>query len=206
MISEDITMNVFIEECENIFRLKIKFDTVYTSVFFIKAPNCNILVDCATTEADVKECIIPALNMLGYDLSEIKYLVLTHSHGDHAGGLDTVLSIAPEIEVVTAEQKLTEDIFSYSLPGHTPDCIGVFDKRTSTLLSGDGLQGAGVDKYRCYAQDKDSYLQTIEKIRKDKAIKRILFSHAYEPWFKDAVSGRREIEACLDDSIEYIRR
>lgn len=142
-------MSQFINEIENIFRLKIPFDTVYTSVFLIKSEGRNILVDCATTSDDVNRYILPALAALGYSLSDVTAIVLTHNHGDHAGGLHHILELNPDIEVVTDARTITKDLSAYPLPGHTLDSIGVFDSRTNTLISGDGLQGAGVDKYRC---------------------------------------------------------
>jgi glyoxylase-like metal-dependent hydrolase (beta-lactamase superfamily II) len=85
------------------------------------------------------------------------------------------------------------------MKGHTLDCIGVFDKTSGTLISGDGLQGKGVGKYRCSLQSKKGYLDTIEKIEKDKRVENILFSHAYEPWLQDCIYGRANVEKCLQD-------
>ena len=56
-----------------------------------------------------------------------------------------------------------------TLAGHTDDSIGVLDERSHTLISGDGLQGAGVDKYRCSLYNKNAYIETIEKIKNDKS-------------------------------------
>ena len=81
----------------------------------------------------------------------------------------------------------------------------MFDGATGTLISGDGLQGAGIGKYRCSLESKEEYLKAIEKIRLDKKIKNILFSHAYEPWYKDGMFGRENVERCLQDCIKYIK-
>ena len=132
----------FLEDIKGIYRLKVPFDTVYTSVFLIKSERGIILVDCATTNTDVDECIIPALKRLGYSPSELKIIVLTHRHGDHAGGLERILHYAPDIDVIKTPCQITESISTYPLPGHTLDSIGVFDKRSGTLISGDGMQGA----------------------------------------------------------------
>ena len=85
-------MNEFKKEKSWIYRLKIPFDTVYTSVFLIRSAFGNLLVDCATTDEDVDQCIVPALKRLGYDLSDIRMLILTHRHSDHAGGLARVFA------------------------------------------------------------------------------------------------------------------
>ena len=171
----------FYEEISGIFRLKIPFESLYTSVFLIKSPTGLVLVDCATTDYDVNEYIIPALLRLGYGIADISYLVLTHSHGDHAGGLSRISELAPGIKIVTSVCRLFEGIYTYSLAGHTKNCIGVIDERTNTLISGDGIQGAGVGQYRCYTEDPEAYIETLTKIKKDKRIQNILFSHEYEP-------------------------
>ena len=53
-------MNGFKKEKSWIYRLKIPFDTVYTSVFLIRSAFGNLLVDCASSGEDVDQCIVPA--------------------------------------------------------------------------------------------------------------------------------------------------
>ena len=198
-------MEGFIKCTDGIYRLKIPFDTVYTSVFLIETKEGLALVDCATTDGDVDGYIVPALKKLGYSLSDVKLLVLTHKHGDHAGGLSRVLYHAPTIEVVREERELFDGIRAYPIPGHTPDFIGVLDERSSTLISGDGLQGAGVDKYRTSVPEREEYFCSLERIRGDEKVKNLLFSHAYEPWCKDAILGRAEVLECLEVCARYVK-
>ena len=195
----------FCEEIKNIYRLKIPFDTVYTSVFLITSPPRAILVDCGTTAEDVKEYIVPALKKMGYDLSCVPMIVLTHGHGDHAGGLAEILKFAPNIEVVRSVREISDGIYTYPMPGHTEDCIGVLDTRSHTLISGDGLQGAGVDKYRCYTENPSKYLDTLSRVRNDGEIENVLFSHAYEPWNSGRAIGRGEVNTCLDECLKYVK-
>ena len=197
-------MEKFVKEVEGIYRLRVPFERIYTSVFLVESEDLAILVDCATTSDDVDGIILPALRDIGYELSDIYAIVLTHRHGDHAGGLERILSHAPDIKVIEGACTVSQDISVFPMPGHTEDMVGVFDKRTGTLISGDGLQGAGVDKYRCYVKSRDAYLETIERIRNDKRIENILFSHAYEPWYKDGAFGRETVEACLSDCLKYV--
>ena len=199
-----ILEKIFCKEADGIYRLKVPFYNIYTSVFLIVTNEKRILVDCATTDEDVDGYIVPALNAFGYELSDIDMIVISHKHGDHSGGLSRVLSIVPDIDVVTEEKILCDDISTYALAGHTTDCIGVFDGRTDTLITADGLQGAGVDKYRCSIKDKAAYLETLEKIKNDEKIKKLLFSHAYEPWYIDRIDGREEVLKCLLDCTEYL--
>ena len=197
-------MNRFCKETDGIYRLRVPFEAIYTSVFLIQGLSEVILVDCATTGNDVDLHLVPALQAMGYSLSDIQALVLTHRHDDHAGGSARVLQLAPHIEVVRDVRMLDEGIFTYPMAGHTEDCIGVLDTRSHTLISGDGLQGAGVDKYRCYLKQPAAYLQTIRSIQTDERVETILFSHAYEPWNKDAVRGRAAVMACLSECKTYV--
>ena len=199
-------MRDFYHETENILRLKVIFESVYTSVFLITAERRAFLVDCATTARDVDEVILPALLKAGFALSDIDALILTHGHGDHAGGLSRIRELAPRIRVVREPCSLTDEILTYPLPGHTQDCIGVLDTRTGTLISGDGLQGAGVDIYRCYLEEPRLYEKTLAAIEKDGRIENLLFSHAYEPWYRDKVVTREEVLDCLKQCYEYIER
>lgn len=197
---------VFLKETEYIYRLKIPFETVYTSVFLIKSTSGVFLVDCATTEVDVDDVILPALSALGYTPSDVKAVIVTHKHSDHAGGLPRLLSHMPEIEVVTDIRPLCDGVSTYALPGHTSDFVGVLDTRTNTLISGDGLQGAGVDKFRCSLDNAKAYEETLLKIEKNEKIENILFSHAYEPWNKDTLFGRESVLECLKICKKYVRR
>ena len=193
-------------EADGIYRLRIPFAEIYTSVFLIVAEERRILVDCATTEHDVDCCIVSALKKMDYELSDIDTIVLTHRHGDHAGGLDRIMALNPHIKVVSDLGMLCENIYTYPMTGHTRDSIGVLDMRTGTLIAGDGLQGAGVDRFPCYTQDQEAYVQTIERIRCDTAIENLLFSHAYEPWCADRQIGRTNVLKCLKLCIDEIEK
>jgi glyoxylase-like metal-dependent hydrolase (beta-lactamase superfamily II) len=181
----------------------VPFEDLYTSVFLIKTEKENILVDCATTNNDVKEFIIPALKKENLTLKDINYLVLTHSHGDHAGGKNAIVKENPNVKIIK-DQAFFDGLEIYKMPGHLLECIGVLDLIDGTLISGDGLQGKGVSRYPCYLESKEEYIKTIEKIKNDKRINGLLFSHAYMPWYKDSAKGRAQVEKCLQDCIKEI--
>ena len=196
---------LFFEEMQDIYRLTIPFQSVYTSVFLIKTEDGYILIDCATTKEDVDGYIIPALEKYGISLSDVKKIVITHDHSDHAGGLPQILKRIPHIEVVKELTRLADGVCTYPLYGHTKDFVGVLDERSGTLISGDGLQGAGIKQYRTLLADKDAYVETLERIRLDERIENVLFSHEYEPWYKNKMLGRENVLACLEECKKYIK-
>ena len=196
--------NGIIKEANGIYRLKIPFEETYTSVFVLEIENGVLLVDCATTDFDVDNYIVPFLLKLGKSIEFVTYLVLSHEHIDHAGGLKRLLQLNGLIKVIDSVEKLPSGLEIYKMAGHLNSCIGVFDAKTKILISCDGLQGAGVSKYKCSIGDKQGYIDTIERIKKDKRIEKILFSHPYEPWCKNFVEGKEEIDKCLSDCLKYI--
>ena len=199
----------FIKKTDEIYQLRVPFMSVYTSIFLIEAEGRWLLVDCATTGEDVDGYLVSALSDMGLSLWNIDALFLTHRHSDHSGGLERVLELAPCIKVVdfasersscikTVDWPLSRKIVTFPLAGHTADSAGVLDLRSGTLISGDGIQGAGIGKYRCLVSDFDSYFEALDRISADERIKNILFSHAYEPWLADTVLGREAVLECLD--------
>ena len=194
----------FYKEAEGIYRLKIPFESVYTSVFLVVAKEGLVLVDSATTKEDVDEWIVPALAALGYALQDIRYFVLSHRHYDHDGGLPRILQICPEIEVVESAKELFCGVFTYPLHGHAENCTGVFVQKANTLITADGLQLNGLADYPCNVPFKDAYKQTLARVREDERIENLLFSHDYRPYHKDFVHGRENVLLCLDDCLRYI--
>ena len=63
--------NKFHNATDGIYRLKILFDTVYTSVFLVETDIGDILVDCASNARDVDEFIVPALEKMGRNIGKV---------------------------------------------------------------------------------------------------------------------------------------
>ena len=74
--------------------------------FLIETAHKKFLFDCGHTGAAWQNA--RALNV---DLSKIKFVVLSHSHYDHAGGFSTLLNFAP-IEKIFTGQNFWQEKFS----------------------------------------------------------------------------------------------
>jgi metallo-beta-lactamase class B len=68
------------------------FDNLYfvglpsVSSWAVKTSEGIILIDALNNAKEAEEVIVPALKHMGLDPAQIKYLLVTHSHGDHYGG------------------------------------------------------------------------------------------------------------------------
>lgn len=68
------------------------FDNLYSigqnavSAFALDTSDGIILIDALNNEAEAREIIVPNLVALGLDPARIRYVIVTHGHGDHWGG------------------------------------------------------------------------------------------------------------------------
>ncbi len=76
-------MHEFKEAVKDIFVLRSPFSIVWTGITLIRGEK-NFLIDSGADAPEVY--LIPALNKLGLDISDIDYLLNTHCHGDHIAG------------------------------------------------------------------------------------------------------------------------
>lgn len=69
------------------------FDNFYyvgmnsVGAYVIKTSEGLILIDGLNSEQDARQHLVPGMQALGLDPAEIKYVIVTHGHGDHYGGV-----------------------------------------------------------------------------------------------------------------------
>lgn len=204
---------MFIQETEGICRLCVPFENLTTSVFLLMTQEGPVLYDCATTAADVENVVLPALMERGIAPENLRSIVISHAHADHSGGLTALLQYAPDLEVIARKcgqgvytpadgEVLFGSLRALHLPGHTMDCLGLYDLHTDTLLTADALQLRGIGRFGCSLAAPEDYIRTIERIR-CLAPYRILTAHAYEPYGEKA-EGAAEIARYLCGCIETL--
>lgn len=199
-----------------LYRLKIPFENIYTTVYFALTSEGCALIDSGTYPDDVYRYILPALSDLGIGEADVKHLLLTHDHGDHSGGIARLAECLPNAKVSACFTKrvdftplsdgeiLLGRLQVIYLFGHTKNCVGYFDLLTKTLLSGDCLQLDGVDKYRNGIAYADEYRMSINKL-KDMDILRIVAAHDYEPLGAIA-EGREGVLEYLNTCLLYLKK
>lgn len=76
--------------------------------FFIKKDNCKILFDTGQTGI-----LIDNAKKLGVNLEKVEYVILSHGHYDHTGGLESFLKINKKAKIIL-HQKSMEKRYSNS--------------------------------------------------------------------------------------------
>ena len=165
--------------------------------------------------------IFPQLEELGFKPENIKQVVLTHAHHDHAMGAFMILDrIRPRILVHEADTKYIATSFGdalvkiqegdivetkigsfdvYLTPGHTPGCICLHDKDTKILISGDTVFPDG--HYGRYDGESGSHEATVESLRKlDGLDVEYLLSGHGSPVLED---GNRHIDMALRSATRW---
>ena len=184
----------FEEIAKGIFRLKVPFEDLYTAVFAVIHQNRIALIDTATTDFDVDTYILPALKELTErEGGELRYLLLTHRHSDHAGGVRRLAEHFPKVPICSFEEmnvscfhRLTDGELLMNrlrvvhLPGHNAYSVGYLDEANRLLLSGDCLQLRGVGKYTHGIRDREAYLVSVARLERME-LSAIVASHEYVP-------------------------
>lgn len=193
---------------DGIYKLNIPYDDGFTSIFALE--NCKewMVVDFGATDYDGKFYIISAIKKMGF---VPKYLVCSHIHEDHSGGLKIIAKEFPKAEIwtfsrdlkiekninyLTDEQIFLERYKFLSLKGHTDCSCGILDMKNNVLLSFDCLQGIGIGKYSPNIDNASEYEKTLKKIL-SLNLDGIVASHEYEP-FGSVAFGKEEVFEYID--------
>ncbi len=126
----------------------------FVSAYVLARGNEVAIVDTGT--AGNADKITDALSALSFGWHDVDHVVVTHAHGDHVGGLDQVLTLAPaavgyagagDVESLAAPRDLVsitdgDEVFGLHVigtPGHTPGHISVLDPGSGLLVAGDAV-------------------------------------------------------------------
>lgn len=195
----------------NIFRIRVPFENFTTSVYIYRCEQGVAIIDTATYSSDVDEYILPALEKLNIPVENVKFILLSHEHHDHVGGLGRLSKVminarvGAAFDVVDDSLRLEDNmniignLLAVTLPGHTYSSLGFFDTESRTLLSADCLQLDGVDKYRNGVCDVPLYIASMEKL-KSMGIARIVAAHDYIP-LGSIAEGSEAVEHYLNECI-----
>lgn len=125
------------------------------NAFVLRRGNNIALID-TLMRPDHSEVILGALGHADAGFADINYIVLTHHHPDHSGGLATINDRSPQaqilcgaadIDALRGSTGITADAVEdgdtvvgldvIPTPGHTPGHLCLFDRDSSTMFLGD---------------------------------------------------------------------
>jgi glyoxylase-like metal-dependent hydrolase (beta-lactamase superfamily II) len=188
-----------------------RVDLSFVSAYLLVRGSEVAVVDLGTGGSDGS--IESALKAAGSGWDQVRHVVLTHQHPDHAGGLAAVeprvkaAFYAGEADVASIISEKTlkpvkdgDEVFGLRIigtPGHTAGHISVFDPSTGVLVAGDALRTTDglVGSDPQYTADES---QAADSVRKLAAldVKAILPGHG-EPLTAGAADALRKLAASL---------
>ena len=143
-------MERFTPVTDGVFLLKVPFTGVWTGVVLVLSDDEPILVDSGGSAETVDSTIVPALADLGLTLPDVGWVLATHIHGDHVGGIARMRALAPSIKVGVFRESKTrmQEPLAYSreirakFPEHSAAPPAVLDGvEPDLLLDDDALIG-----------------------------------------------------------------
>lgn len=205
------------EVAKNIFRLTVPFLDIFTTVYLVKTDDGALLFDTATYPEDTDNYLFPLIKSLGVE-NELKYVFISHSHRDHAGGVQRLVELFPKVTVLS--RGLNGDNIAFvndgdvflgclkvvTIPGHSADSMALLDIRNNTLISGDSLQLYGIfgsGEWGANITLVKEHLEAIEKLKK-MDVKSIYTAHDYHPYgykYCDADAISKAYDACIEPLI-----
>lgn len=209
----------------DIYRITLPYKDIFTTVALIHTPEGYLMLDAASYDEDITDVILPALAELGITKENLKYLVISHNHIDHAGGLGAFLKAFPSVTVLSRDPKLAEkhpegkfycpedgEVFLgclsvVAIPGHTMDAVGILDARTETLVSGDALQQYGIfgsGKWGSNIRFPAPHREAVKRLF-DLPVSGILSAHDFHPVGQFAHS-KTEAHAFFSACLESLDR
>ncbi len=138
-------MEPFEKILPNTYLLRTPFGSIWSGVYLLTGES-NILIDTGATAQVAEEVIVPALNALSMDVSQIDWIINTHSHGDHVGGNRRILELSGHTKMAAFEgavDKIQHPLpygvaIRTRFPAHSPEPQKVLDGCPVDLVLKDG--------------------------------------------------------------------
>ncbi len=137
-------MVTFHKIVDDIYRLETPQEGVWNGIIFIAGED-KILIDSGIDAKNIDEELVPALRQLGYELSDMDWLLNTHCHGDHVGGHKRITELA-NVKVAVYEKSVPKlhDPLKYSkliraeFPENSPTAPAVLEGVSEDCILKDG--------------------------------------------------------------------
>lgn len=80
-----------------------------------------VLIDTLTTAEDAKRILVDGMTAQGLKVADIRYVILTHAHGDHHGGVALLRQLNPRFKVVMSADDWAFSKKPYYMSDGNPD-------------------------------------------------------------------------------------
>lgn len=212
---------------DEIFKLEVPFENIYTAVFFVKTKKGFTIIDTADKASDAENYILPAMKEFSISEDSVTAILLTHTHGDHVGGTAFLvercknayvygfsrpgnLSEADKFITISDGDIIDESIKAVELKGHDLSNGGFLHLPSKSLFSGDSIQLYGLYVYALGVGYPKHYFESLEKLKMTN-IKNIFASHDFVPLGASAI-GEKAVneyistaEKCLCEMIDFVK-
>lgn len=111
------TSNVRVFEPARIFDNIYYFGSTYVGATVVQTSDGLILIDTLTNDEAAADILVSGMKKIGLDPARIRYVILTHAHGDHYGGVKYLRAHYSNFRVVASE----DDWAVMAKPGLMPD-------------------------------------------------------------------------------------
>lgn len=138
-------MTAFENRIAGIYHLLCPFGGCWTGITLVKGKK-NFLVDCGGNAECIDGYLVPALAKLSMTVSDLDYLLITHTHADHIGGAARIKELCPSIRyaVCTQSADKVRDPLRYNrairavFPEHSPAPSTGLTPLEPDIIIGDG--------------------------------------------------------------------
>ncbi len=185
-------------------------DLDFVAAYVVLRGGEAVVVDTGT--AGSEGAIEAVLTAAGLGWGDVADVVVTHSHGDHAGSLAAIAALAPDaalhageldIPAMSAPREilavgagdLVHGIEVIPTPGHTPGHIALFDRASGTLWTGDALtgeDGAATGPNRQFTPDMANAIASVGVLA-ELPVEQVLVAHGFP-----VTGGQAELQALAD--------
>lgn len=205
---------------EYIHRTTLPYKDIFTTIYTIRTEEGVLLFDAASFDTDAQTYILPFLKEVGVAPEELKYIFISHNHGDHAGGLKCLAPFFPNAKILSRSPELMSAyapnhpfaapeagetflgcLEVVTIPGHTMDSMALLDRRTNLMVTGDCLQVYGIVGSQDWASNIRFPVEHLAALEKVRALEpdQIVTAHDYYPCGYRAegkAAARRMIDLC----------
>lgn len=94
-----------------IHRIQAPLGERFIAMYLLTGPDGALLFDTGVADS-VPETLLPALDRIGFDLADLRWVISSHCDFDHTGGNAALAAAAPHVEFLAgrADVPMTEDV------------------------------------------------------------------------------------------------